>query len=58
MESRKGSIRKLLKGPQRASIDELPLWALSHGVSCLIIDLSAYESAGSQASCRGSGSIP
>lgn len=43
METGKGSVRKLLRRSARDSIDELPLWALSQGASCLIIDLSAYE---------------
>lgn len=43
MEKGKGSVRKLLRRNARDSIDELPLWALSQGASCLIIDLSAYE---------------
>lgn len=43
METGKASVRKLLRRNERDSVDELPLWALSHGASCLIIDLCAYE---------------
>lgn len=38
-----GAVRKLLRRDASDSIDELSLWALSQGVSSLIIDLSAYE---------------
>ncbi len=51
MERRKGSVRKPLPRKARDPIDELPLWALSQGASCFIIDLSAYEA------CRVAGVV-
>jgi hypothetical protein len=35
----------------RPSIEDLPLWALSQGASCFIIDLAAYET------CRVAGIV-
>lgn len=43
MKRRKGSSRKPFQIRSRPSLDELPLWALSQGASCWIIDLAPYE---------------
>lgn len=51
MESGKGSVRRLFRRNARDWIDELPLWALSQGASCLMVDLSVYES------CRVAGIV-